>query len=260
MAIQPKRIYPAQTSQSADGYPYGAARNSNSPGDYSGTPLERTWLNDLWGFLQSLLVDADINPNGLPDRVGASQYLEAVKVLANRVPFEAFTDVVRVPLTVATNLDNIWAYFEDVPGAPNLLTQRSLLNAIAPGSVKISFALPYRGWQIKRNGFHVTVKGATGHASLPQHMPVVTLTRRSGINHESPNVVASGSDTSASVTNYQDVHDIRPSMTGPVTVDAAGEYCVQIVGEYGTFSKEGLLVYGVFVDIEPVGADDITLP
>lgn len=82
MAINPSTVYPAQVDTTdPTGYPLGKARNINAVGDGSGFPLEKTWVNDLLGFEQALLAAAAITPNGAPDRVGASQYLNAIQAL-----------------------------------------------------------------------------------------------------------------------------------------------------------------------------------
>lgn len=82
MAIIPSVLYPSQVD--ADGaYPHGKARNASAYQDGTGTPLEKRWLNDLWGFQQALLAAAELTPSGNPDEVGASQYLEAVQAVAS---------------------------------------------------------------------------------------------------------------------------------------------------------------------------------
>lgn len=81
MAIAPSTRYPAQTDPAA-GYPHGKARNAVTFNDGTGTPLERDWLNDIWGFLQALLSNASLTPSGTPDAVGASQYLTGVNFAA----------------------------------------------------------------------------------------------------------------------------------------------------------------------------------
>lgn len=91
MAIIPSALYPAQTEVDAD-YPHGKARNAASYQDGTGTPVEKRWLNDDWGFKQALLGAAGLTPSGEPDKVGASQYLEAVNavaVAANAAEFAA---------------------------------------------------------------------------------------------------------------------------------------------------------------------------
>lgn len=89
MAIVPSTQYAAQTDTGDPGYPQGKARNAGSFGDGTGTPLEKTWINDLWGFLQSLLAAAGITPSGAPDEVGASDYLDAVQFVADAAASKA---------------------------------------------------------------------------------------------------------------------------------------------------------------------------
>jgi sugar lactone lactonase YvrE len=80
MAIDPSSKYASQIDTSdPTGYPWGQARNVDTPGDGTGTPLEKAWLSDLWGLLQSLLSAAGYTPTGVPDKVGASQYFNAFK-------------------------------------------------------------------------------------------------------------------------------------------------------------------------------------
>lgn len=81
MALVPSAQYPSQTD-SDPAYPQGKARNAGSFQDGTGTPLEKNWVNDVWGFLQSLLAVAGITPSGTPDQVGASDYLDAVSHVA----------------------------------------------------------------------------------------------------------------------------------------------------------------------------------
>lgn len=85
MAISPKTVYPGQIDTSdLVGYPEGAAQNVTVAGDGTGTPLEERMLNDVLGFQQALLADVGATPSGTPDKVGASQYLDAVSKIAAR--------------------------------------------------------------------------------------------------------------------------------------------------------------------------------
>lgn len=79
MAINPETQYPGKIAPSTPDYPYGAARNITVPGDGTGTPWEAALVNDLFGFQQALLDSANITPSGTPDKVSASQYLEALR-------------------------------------------------------------------------------------------------------------------------------------------------------------------------------------
>ena len=82
MAIIPSTKYTGQIDTSdPTGYPYGKARNVVTAGDGTGTPLEKDWVNDLFGFQQALLARVGVLPTTTPDKVGASQYLDALKTL-----------------------------------------------------------------------------------------------------------------------------------------------------------------------------------
>lgn len=81
MAIILSSAYPSQVDTDP-AYPHGKARNAGSFQDGTGTPLEKTWLNDIFGFLQALLVAADVTPSGDPDTADVSQYLQAVGAAA----------------------------------------------------------------------------------------------------------------------------------------------------------------------------------
>lgn len=81
MAINPGSLYPGKTTAPNADYPYGSARNVTTPGDGTGTPWEAALVNDIFGFQQALLDNAGIVPSGTPERVGVSQYLDAIRSL-----------------------------------------------------------------------------------------------------------------------------------------------------------------------------------
>jgi hypothetical protein len=75
--------YPGQIDTTdPSGYPYGRAKNVVGIGDGTGTPLEERWVSDLFGAQQALLVAAGITPSGVPDKVGASQQLDALRFVS----------------------------------------------------------------------------------------------------------------------------------------------------------------------------------
>lgn len=82
MALRPGTRYSGQTETGDPAYPLGKARNAGAFNDGTGTPLEKDWLNDDWGFKQALLAAAEIDASGDPDEVGASQYLDALRAVA----------------------------------------------------------------------------------------------------------------------------------------------------------------------------------
>jgi len=81
MAIKLQDEYPGQVLTGQGGWPHGKPKNQSSAGSGDGTPFEAAWMSDLHGFLQALLDDAGVSPDGNPDRVAASQYLEAIKAI-----------------------------------------------------------------------------------------------------------------------------------------------------------------------------------
>lgn len=79
MAIDPSSKYPTQIDVTdTAGYPLGKAQNVTTSGDGSGTPLEKDWVNDLWGFFQGLLGRFNITPSGVPDTAVEGDYIDAL--------------------------------------------------------------------------------------------------------------------------------------------------------------------------------------
>ena len=87
MAIIPSAEYPGKIDTSDPvGYPQGKAQNITTPGDGTGTPWEKSIVNDFLGFQQALLAEAQATPTGTPDKVGASQYLDAIPFASGKFP------------------------------------------------------------------------------------------------------------------------------------------------------------------------------
>ena len=84
MAIDPSSKYSGQVD-SDSGYPYGKARNRSAPAATDGTPLERDWLNDLWGLLQKILDYGSVTPSGTPESITASQYWNVLYAMARTI-------------------------------------------------------------------------------------------------------------------------------------------------------------------------------
>lgn len=81
MAIAPKNAFPGKIDLTdLIGYPEGKARDVSTPSALDGTPWVALLLNDVFGFQQALLKASipPIVPSGSPDKVGASQYLQAL--------------------------------------------------------------------------------------------------------------------------------------------------------------------------------------
>jgi hypothetical protein len=78
MALNLLTTYPGQIATDA-AYPYGKPRNRSVPGEKDGTPLEESWVSDVYGFLQSLLSEAGLVPTNVADTASSSQYLEGLQ-------------------------------------------------------------------------------------------------------------------------------------------------------------------------------------
>jgi hypothetical protein len=85
MANRYDTLYPGQVDAGIAGYPYGRARNVDTPGAGDGTPWEQALVNDIFGFQQALLTEAAITPSNVPDTAALSQYLAAIKKLTRRI-------------------------------------------------------------------------------------------------------------------------------------------------------------------------------
>lgn len=87
MAIKLIDQYPGRADAPSIDYPNGSFKNRSAPGVLDGTPLDKAWANDKEGFFQGILAEAEITADGHPDKVGASQYLDALKsVIAAESP------------------------------------------------------------------------------------------------------------------------------------------------------------------------------
>lgn len=84
MALKFNDRYPGRSNEPNADYPYGSARDVSQPGARDGTPLQADWVNDLQGFLQDLMTEAEIEPSGNPDKAGASQYADALRAAASK--------------------------------------------------------------------------------------------------------------------------------------------------------------------------------
>lgn len=79
--LRPRTRYPSQTIVVSGEYDQGAAKNSIVLGDGIGFPLEKDWVNNLFGFFEALLHAADVVADGTPDKKNNSQALLAIQVL-----------------------------------------------------------------------------------------------------------------------------------------------------------------------------------
>ena len=105
MANNPSTLvnYTGRTNAPDASYPHGSARNDAVAGDRTGTPRVAAEINDIFGLQQALLAFAGITPNGVPDTVVASQYMQALAQLA--ASGASYEDATAAPDGTAYTLD-----------------------------------------------------------------------------------------------------------------------------------------------------------
>lgn len=81
MSLKLFDTYGSRANPASIDYPQGSFKNRSAPGVKDGTPVDARWANDISGFLQSLLSNAGISASGQPDKVGDSQYYNAISYL-----------------------------------------------------------------------------------------------------------------------------------------------------------------------------------
>ena len=79
MAYKIKDIYPSQVSTGDAGWPDGKPRNIQGGIQGTGTPFEEKLFQDYEGSRQALFAEAGIDPSGVSDKVGQSDYVDALK-------------------------------------------------------------------------------------------------------------------------------------------------------------------------------------
>lgn len=78
MALNLFNKYGSRANPPSIDYPQGSIKNRSAPDVKDGTPLDADWANDHQGFFQSILSYFGVTANGAPDKVGASQYFDAL--------------------------------------------------------------------------------------------------------------------------------------------------------------------------------------
>lgn len=81
MALKLNERYPGRFDNPSADYPQGSFKNRTTPTAKDGSYLERDWANDKEGFFQSLIAEASIVPSGAVDKVGASQFFDALNTV-----------------------------------------------------------------------------------------------------------------------------------------------------------------------------------
>lgn len=79
MALDLTTVYPTDNIDATDSdFPWGKAKNESYDGARDYFPLEKTWVNELLGFLAAILIEAGTTPDGNPEDGNNSQYLDTL--------------------------------------------------------------------------------------------------------------------------------------------------------------------------------------
>jgi hypothetical protein len=62
-------------------FPNITGKNASGPGASDGTPFTKDYIDDLWGWMQDLLNEAGLVPNGQPEEAGSSQIVQSLRIL-----------------------------------------------------------------------------------------------------------------------------------------------------------------------------------
>lgn len=110
MALKLNERYPGRFNNPTTQYPQGSFKNRTSPSAKDGSYLEQDWANDKEGFFQSLLAKAGFVADGLIDKVGSSQYYDALLKTVSSFNYAADTGTANVyaaaftpPITALTD-------------------------------------------------------------------------------------------------------------------------------------------------------------
>lgn len=113
MSLKLNERYPGRYNNPSADYPQGSFKNRTTPTAKDGSYLEQDWANDKEGFFQSLIAAAGALPNGLVDKVGASQFFDCLLHLAQNQTAQAFPTAgtsTALTLTPAPAIDAYAAY------------------------------------------------------------------------------------------------------------------------------------------------------
>ena len=112
MAINLETQYTNSEPASAE-YPQGSFKNASTPSSQDGTPVEKAWGNDIFGFFQRLLALSGITPSGAPDNAVNSDYANSLDRIFSRLMIFNDTGTVNAySVAPAHGAPHIAAYFD----------------------------------------------------------------------------------------------------------------------------------------------------
>ena len=110
MSLKLNERYPGRFNNPSEDYPGGSFKNRTTPDAKDGSYLEKDWANDKEGFFQSIVAAMGVAPNGLVDKVGASQFFDCLLQLAQNQIAQAFPTAGTATALTLTPVPAISAY------------------------------------------------------------------------------------------------------------------------------------------------------
>lgn len=110
MSLKLNERYPGRFNNPSADYPGGSFKNRTTPDAKDGSYLEKDWANDKEGFFQSIIAATGSSPNGLVDKVGASQFFDCLLQLTQSQVAQAFSTAGTTTALVLTPVPAISAY------------------------------------------------------------------------------------------------------------------------------------------------------
>lgn len=155
MAIDLITQYPTGADPVSLEWPFGEPRNIVSPGDGLGTPWEVALVKEFVGMQQALLKSGSIVPSGAPDKVTASQYLQAIIELASgrAVNYDESGVADAYVLDARTGMQGPASYFTDMeinftPGVVNTGASTADVAGLGVQSLRDSNGVAFTGGEL----------------------------------------------------------------------------------------------------------------
>ncbi len=241
--FNPSQIYPANVA-AAPGFPYGKPRNKQFEADPSGTPLEEQWLSDVFGVLQAMATIGDNAPNGQPESTNGSQVVRSLRMLIQSTMAWPHGGLRCIPLTPVhiSELQPNTTWVKGIYAAkrPRWTQQGTVANYII---FEIPSPLPDR---MVISGATVTVRGASGHGTMPGVKPNIQV-YRSQRGETTVDDLDAVFDPTATVNDYEEIHDIELELDPAAVMSSSYRYWLKVTGESGPDSVSGLELIDIAV-------------
>ena len=225
MSLKLNERYPGRFNNPSADYPGGSFQNRTTPDAKDGSYLEKDWANDKEGFFQSVLASAGAAPNGLVDKVGASQFFDCMLQLSQNQVAQAFTTAGTSTALTLTPVPAIPSY-----AAPQRFNVKFSVSSGLNPTLNVSAKGPKFLKQYDSSGAKVAAVFAANQVSdifydgtdwvLMDALPVTATQRRQGLRGAAINWKASANGISANIVCSADSVVLANTAGDPTVVDS----------------------------------------